>query len=124
MVRALQGKVGTVAMTLRSGLPTITLTKNRIESYSFLMHFAMNPICFAALEGSFARKIRISYTLKMESYTQSFTRNCKQIQEVSVSGVGNVGYFPKTFFVGGRKSTRTGKQGVFHEHSKTSVLLR
>ena len=41
------------------------------------MHFAMNPICFAALEGSFARKIRISYTLKMESYTQSFTRNCQ-----------------------------------------------
>ena len=51
--------------------------RNRFESCSFLMHFAMNPICFAALEGSFARKIRISYTLKMESYTQSFTRNCQ-----------------------------------------------
>ena len=51
--------------------------RNRFESCSFLMHFARNPICFAALEGSFARKIRISYTLKMESYTQSFTRNCK-----------------------------------------------
>ena len=51
--------------------------RNRFESCSFLMHFARNPICFAALEGSFARKIRISYTLKMESYTQSFTRNCQ-----------------------------------------------
>ena len=51
--------------------------KNRFESCSFLMHFARNPICFAALEGSFARKIRISYTQKMETYTQSFTRNCQ-----------------------------------------------
>ena len=118
------GASGNVCNDTSFGTTNNRPDKNRFESCSFLMHFAMNPICFAALEGSFAHKIRISYTQKMESYTQTFPRNCKQIQEVSVLGVGNVGYFPKTFFVGGRKSTRTGKQGVFHEHSKTSVLLR
>ena len=71
------GASGNVCNDTSFGTTNNRPDKNRFESCSFLMHFAMNPICFAALEGSFARKIRISYTLKMESYTQSFTRNCQ-----------------------------------------------
>ena len=46
----------------------------------------------------------------MESYTQTFTRNRKQTQKVLVSGVGNVGFFPKTFFCRRKKE---------HAHRKT-----
>ena len=35
-----------------------------------------------------------SYTL---SYTLSYTRKCLRIQAIWGMGVGNVGYFPKTF---------------------------
>ena len=34
----------------------------------------------------------------MESYTQSYTRKCQPAKDFSVSGVGNVGFFKKTFF--------------------------
>ena len=36
-----------------------------------------------------------SYTL---SYTLSYTRKCLQIQDVGGMGVGNVGFYSKTFF--------------------------
>ena len=45
-----------------------------------------------------------SYTL---SYTQSYTRNCQQIRKIWGLGVGNVGDFQKTFFMGGRKNVET-----------------
>ena len=36
-----------------------------------------------------------------ESYTQFYTRICLYLQGVSLRGVGNVGFFSKTFFRGG-----------------------
>ena len=120
------GASGNVCNDTSFGTTNNRPDKNRFESCSFLMHFAMNPICFAALEGSFAHKIRISYTQKMESYTQTFTRNCKQIQEVSVLGVGNVGYFPKTFF-GERKNAsfrKLRKATLFGVHNNSIIRDR
>ena len=45
-----------------------------------------------------------SYTL---SYTPSFTRNCQVLLGFPIPGVGNVGDFQKTFFMGGRKNVET-----------------
>ena len=44
------------------------------------------------------RKCRINPTPRPESYTLSFTRNYQYIKGLSRIGVGNVGFFLKTFF--------------------------
>ena len=46
-----------------------------------------------------------SYTL---SYTLSYTRKCLQIQDVGGMGVGNVGFYSKTFFVERGRTLRSG----------------
>ena len=68
------------------------------------------------------------YTL---SYTQTYTRNCQVLLGFPIPGVGNVGDFQKTFFMGGRKNVETSstrrRTGIpKHRTSlhKTSVLLR
>ena len=69
------------------------------------------------------RKCRINPTPRPESYTLSFTRNYQYIKGLSKIGVGNVGFFSKTFF--GRRG-RTGSGNAKHRTSlrQTSVLSR
>ena len=62
-----------------------------------------------------------------KSYTQPYTGNCQILLGFSISGVGNVGYFYKTFFVGCRNVLyMKAPEEEKHRTSlhKTSVLLR
>ena len=77
-----------------------------------------------------AEGVGFSYP-KAKSYTPSYTRNYKVLLGFPIPGVGNVGDFQKTFFMGGRKNVETSstrrRTGIpKHRTSlhKTSVLLR
>ena len=58
------------------------------------------PYAFCFFFVHFYKKNEAILHPKTQSYTLSFTRNHQQILEVLSSGVGNVGYFSKTFFSG------------------------
>ena len=77
-----------------------------------------------------AEGVGFSYP-KAKSYTPSYTRNCQVLLGFPIPGVGSVGDFQKTFFMGGRKDVetsstrrRTGIQKHRTSLHKTSVLLR
>ena len=53
-----------------------------------------------------AEGVGFSYP-KAKSYTPSYTRNYKVLLGFPIPGVGNVGDFQKTFFMGGRKNVET-----------------
>ena len=83
---------------------------------------------------NYARKTAKTYshpTSYTPSYTPSYTRNCQVLLGFPIPGVGSVGDFQKTFFMGGRKNVetsstrrRTGIQKHRTSLHKTSVLLR
>ena len=87
-----------------------------------------HPICMSEMQRKWNYEPQTytnptSYTL---SYTLSYTRKCLQIQDVGGMGVGNVGYFPKTFF-GERKNAsfrKLRKATLFGVHNNSIIRDR
>ena len=102
--------------------------KNRFESCSFLMHLARNHTLFTAILACFCTKKEVILHPARLSYTLSYTRKRLQIQDVWGMGVGNVGFYSKTFFVErGREKVHIVPEVTKHRTSlgkSTDVLHR
>lgn len=62
------------------------------------MHLARSHTLFTAILACFCTKKEVILHPERLSYTLSYTRKCLQIQDVWGMGVGNVGFYSKTFF--------------------------
>ena len=92
------------------------------------MHLARSHTLFTAILAYFCPKKEVILHPERLSYTLSYTRKCLQIQDVWGMGVGNVGFYSKTFFVErGREKEHIALEVTKHRTSlgkSTDVLHR
>ena len=92
------------------------------------MHLARSHTLFTAILAYFCPKKEVILHPERLSYTLSYTRKRLQIQDVGGMGVGNVGFYSKTFFVErGREKEHIAPEVTKHRTSlgkSTDVLHR
>ena len=92
------------------------------------MHLAKSHTLFTAILACFCTKKEVILHPERLSYTLSYTRKRLQIQDVWGMGVGNVGFYSKTFFVErGREKLHIAPEVTKHRTSlgkSTDVLHR
>ena len=92
------------------------------------MHLARSHTLFTAILACFCTKKEVILHPERLSYTLSYTRKRLQIQDVWGMGVGNVGFYSKTFFVErGREKEHIAPEVTKHRTSlgkSTDVLHR